>query len=243
MSIRSLGMPALRAVALPRQGTTTLDAAPLRRALGDGFDGARLPSTRRQAVIGGGNGPINVGPVFGDSGLPAPGGIIGPTGPTVNEPGVVGPVQDNTLAPKVPGALPPAPGEPVNQNTQPPDLDARGPVNDVPPPVQNTTPPVDEARPPGQPGAPTGGPNAPGTVGGVSGPSGPEAQSLDDLVTALVQVIDELVKQLTPGTASPQGAQAEPRPPTTSDDRAATAADAGLVSFSIRASAHFVISG
>ncbi|MDX2011110.1 MAG: hypothetical protein SFW67_13005 [Myxococcaceae bacterium] len=265
MSIRSLGMPVLRADRLTRQASSpTTELRSFQRAVVDAFDAALQPQTRRQAVIGGGNGPINVGPVFGDTGLPAPKGIISPTGPNVNAPGVTAPVQDNTLAPKVPEAPPRGPAEPVNQNTQPPGPnDAQPPVqNTTPPvqnttpPVQNTTPPVNDARPPVQENAAPGGPVAPterpptpqgpGAVDGVSERPGLDAQSLDELVTALVQVIDELVKQLAPGAATspevPTAPKAE-QPAPTGDARAAASADSGLVSFSLRASAHFLISG
>jgi hypothetical protein len=241
MSIQSLGAPSLRPTSLARQ-TELQRPAPRPAARLDGFDAA--PRSIRHAVLGGTGGPINVGPVFGDA-LPPANGIIRPAGPSVDAPGVVAPVQDNTLAPKIPETETPRPGAgDTGQNTAPPIQNTQPPVNEVAPVPRTDAPPVQNPAPmPGVnagPGTPTG----PGAVDSVSNLPGLDARSLEELVTALVQVIDELVAALGEGTSPPAGPASPPgRTNTTATPPALTTdASAGKGTFSIRASAEWTIS-
>jgi outer membrane biosynthesis protein TonB len=224
----------------------------------------------RNAVLGGQNGPINVGPVpgFGDTGLPAPKGIIGPIGSTVNGPGVIGTVRDGEVVPTQREPVPqdpprntqPAPNPPQNtqpapnppRNTQPAPNPPQN-TQPAPNPPQNTQPAPNPPRntqpapnPPRNPQPDTVSPTGdakPGAVQDIAGPQDlVDGQSLEQLLGTLIDAIEAIVTALeseTPGAPTePSSPAAEPsmRPRTASSAR-----NDGTVTFSIKASAEWII--
>jgi hypothetical protein len=244
MSITRLGTSVLRPGSLLRQATEATPRRTARPGTLDGFDAGPQLRTMRNAVLGGQNGPINVGPVpgFGDTGLPAPKGIIGPIGSTVNGPGVIGTVRDGEV---VPTQREPVPQDPP-RNTQPAPNPAPNPPQNTQPapnPPQNTQPAPNPPRNT-QPDtvSPTGDAK-PGAVQDIAGPQDlVDGQSLEQLLGTLIDAIEAIVTALeseTPGAPTePSSPAAEPsmRPRTASSAR-----NDGTVTFSIKASAEWII--
>lgn len=270
MSITRLGMSVLRPGSLLRQATEATPRRTARPGTLDGFDAGPRLRTMRNAVLGGQNGPINVGPVpgFGDTGLPAPKGIIGPIGSTVNGPGVIGTVRDGEVVPTQREPVPqdpprntqPAPNPPQNtqpapnppRNTQPAPNPPQN-TQPAPNPPQNTQPAPNPPRntqpapnPPRNPQPDTVSPTGdakPGAVQDIAGPQDlVDGQSLEQLLGTLIDAIEAIVTALeseTPGAPTePSSPAAEPsmRPRTASSAR-----NDGTVTFSIKASAEWII--